>query len=124
MYTGIDIVEISRMENMICKHERSLNRFFTAQELAYCFERGMARASSLAGIFAAKEAFFKIMGTGFRRGKWTDVEIIHDEWGAPIYNITGEYATWAAERFTAMPALSISHDGGYAIAMAVAGGTV
>jgi phosphopantetheinyl transferase (holo-ACP synthase) len=35
------------------------------------------------------------MGTGFRRGKWTDVEIVHDEWGAPIYNITGEYVTWA-----------------------------
>ena len=84
MHCGTDIVQISRIADMAARHGRSLGRFFTEQELAYCQRNdGTWRAESLAGIFAAKEALFKALGTGFRQGKWTDVEVCHDSLGAP-----------------------------------------
>jgi holo-[acyl-carrier protein] synthase len=56
---GIDIVDISRIEALAAKHgERFLQRVFTEGEISYA--RGKRRCSeSLAGRFAAKEAFMK-----------------------------------------------------------------
>lgn len=119
MYCGIDMVEICRMEEMVRRHEKSLSRLFTTEELAYCASRGQAKYASMAGIFAAKEAFFKALGTGFRMGKWTDVEVLHTEYGAPYFHVTGEHAVAAAKRSSEEPALSISHDGAYAVAQVV-----
>lgn len=119
MRCGIDIVQISRIEDMACRHERSLGKFFTEAELAYCRCRQRQQYASLAGIFAAKEAFFKALGTGFRRGKWTDVEVSHTELGAPVFVLHGWYKEAAAAISRELPALSISHDGAYAIAQVV-----
>ena len=119
MFCGIDIVEISRIKELADRQPQSLARFFTKEELAHCATRQKTKYASLAGIFAAKEAFFKALGTGFRKGKWTDVEVLHTEYGAPYFHLTGEYAVAAAEWSTADPALSISHDGAYAIAQVV-----
>lgn len=119
MFCGIDIVEISRIEDMAVRHEKSLRRLFTTNELAYCAARERAKYASMAGIFAAKEAFLKALGTGFRSGKWTDIEVLHTDYGAPYLHITGEHAVAAAARSAADPALSISHDGAYAVAQVV-----
>ena len=118
MVCGIDIVQISRIEEMARRHEGSLGRFFTEAELAYCSARKRQAYASMAGIFAAKEAFFKALGTGFRRGKWTDVEVGHTELGAPVLVLHGYYAKIVAGQ-GARPALSISHDGDYAVAQVV-----
>lgn len=96
-----------------------MHRFFTEQELAYCQRGGSWRTESLAGIFAAKEALFKALGTGFRRGKWTDVEVVHDEWGAPQFCCYGFYAEAVREKSGQPPSLSIAHDGDYAVAFVV-----
>ena len=102
---------------MAARHGRSLGRFFTEQELSYCQrDDGSWRAESLAGIFAAKEALFKALGTGFRQGKWTDVEVCHDSLRAPYYQLYGYYAQAVASQ---PPSLSIAHDGDYAIAFTV-----
>lgn len=119
MRCGIDIVQISRIEDMACRHERSLRKFFTEAELAYCRRRQQQQYASLAGIFAAKEALFKALGTGFRQGKWTDVEVSHTELGAPVFVLHGWYKEAAAAISRELPALSISHDGAYAIAQVV-----
>ena len=119
MRCGIDIVQISRIEDMACRHERSLGKFFTEAELAYCRCRQRQQYASLAGIFAAKEAFFKALGTGFRQGKWTDVEVSHTELGAPVFVLHGWYKEAAAAISRELPALSISHDGAYPIAQVV-----
>ena len=104
------------------RHDHSLGRFFTAQELSYCQRPdGTWRAESLAGIFAAKEALFKALGTGFRRGKWTDVEVCHDSLGAPYYQFHGYYAQAVPLKTEQPPSLSIAHDGDYAIAFTVLG---
>lgn len=119
MRCGIDIVQISRIEDMACRHERSLSRFFTSDELQYCRQRQRQQYASMAGIFAAKEALFKALGTGFRQGKWTDVEICHTALGAPVFLLHGYYKQAVAEIGKSEPALSISHDGDYAIAQVV-----
>ena len=62
---GLDVCEISRMEKL-AEDERFLNRFFTPEERAYLAERGRNRAQTLAGLFAAKEALLKALGTGIR----------------------------------------------------------
>lgn len=120
MHCGTDIVQISRMADMAARHGRSLGRFFTAQERAYCQrDDGAWRPESLAGIFAAKEALFKALGTGFRQGKWTDVEVCHDSLGAPYYQLYGYYAQAVQMKTGQPPSLSIAHDGDYAIAFTV-----
>ena len=94
---GVDIVEISRMEKSI-KNERFLKKVFTEQEIEHC-----KSVQSFAGIFAAKEAYFKALGTGITY-PITDVEVFHNENGKPYLNVN------SAD-------LSISHDGNYAVAV-------
>ena len=119
MRCGTDIVQISRMDDLVRRHGTSLNRFFTEGELAYCQKGASWRTESLAGIFAAKEALFKAVGTGFRRGKWTDGEVVHDELGAPQVRFYGFYAKAVREKSCQPPSLSIAHDGDYAVAFVV-----
>ena len=119
MRCGTDIVQISRMDDLVRRHGTSLNRFFTEGELAYCQKGASWRTESLAGIFAAKEALFKALGTGFRQGKWTDVEVVHDELGAPQFHFYGFYADAVREKSCQPPSLSIAHDGDYAVAFVV-----
>lgn len=118
MVCGIDIVEVCRIAAWIETRERALGRFFTAQELAYSARHVKTRAATLAGIFAAKEAFYKALGTGFRQGKWTDAEVAHTDLGAPYFIFHGLYVSLVSQ-YAESPALSISHDGAYAIAQVV-----
>lgn len=119
MHAGIDIVLIRRIEKMATVHRSALGRFFTEQEIAYCQERGAAQYTSFAGIFAAKEAFYKALGTGFRTGKWTDVEVRHTDLGAPYLCFYNTYEEIMKEYPDQRPAVSISHDGEYAIAQVI-----
>ena len=111
---GLDVCEIRRMEKR-AEDERFLSRFFTEQERAYIAGRGAGAAQTLAGLFAAKEAFAKALGTGIAfdlRG----AEIVHDALGRPGYRLRGRAAELAGEdRFF----LSVSHDGGVAAAVCV-----
>ena len=74
--TGIDIVEIGRIEAAIQRHgQRFIRRIFTPAEIEYC-EKRKDKHRHYAARFAAKEAAFKAMGTGLREGlRWTDVEV-------------------------------------------------
>ena len=63
---GNDIIDIRRIEATIARYgDRFLKRVFTEGEIAYC-QRKRDSVSSFAARFAAKEAFSKAMGTGFR----------------------------------------------------------
>jgi holo-[acyl-carrier protein] synthase len=119
MFVGVDIVLINRIHHLVVAHEISLHRLFTPGEIEYCKKRGRSQYVSFAGIFAAKEAFFKALGTGFRHGKWVDVEVAHTELDAPYLVLHGYYAEVAPKYSAKQPALSISHDGDYAIAQVV-----
>lgn len=80
---GVDIIEISRIRDAIVKNDRFCERIFTGSELDY-FQKHGSRIETLAGFFAAKEAFSKYLGTGIRGFEFCDVEIGHDELGTPF----------------------------------------
>ena len=107
MRVGLDMCGISRMEEH-AQDERFLNRFFTAEEAAYIASKGSMAAQTVAGIFAAKEAFVKALGTGFDGSvSIREIEILHDNNGAPYYNLNGNALLMVKEK--AKVKLTISH---------------
>src|SRR5271170_1467650 len=79
---GTDIVECLRIGRMIDRHgELFLNRIYTPREIRYCQRRKRA-LDHFAARWAGKEAVFKALGMGVRRGlEWTDIAIHTDELG-------------------------------------------
>lgn len=88
------------MEKSI-KNESFLRRIFTEKEIEYC-----RKAENYAGIFSAKEAYFKAIGTGIT-APMTSIEILHNDRGKPYLNGISNCD------------VSISHDGDYAIATVI-----
>lgn len=117
---GVDICEVERIGRAVQKGA-FLERYFTEEERAYLAERGSVRDQSAAGIFAAKEAMLKALGTGLLI-PLRDVGVSHTEAGAPQAVLAGAAAARLSELGGARMHLSISHDGGMAVAMAVAEG--
>jgi holo-[acyl-carrier protein] synthase len=109
---GVDMAEISRLAAALDRTPALADRLFTDSER----DRPL---HSLAGYFAAKEAVAKALGAppGLR---WTDAVISNDRHGRPLLATYGTVAAAAASLDVASWHLSISHDGGFCIAVAVA----
>jgi holo-[acyl-carrier protein] synthase len=88
---GSDLCNIDRIQASLDRFgERFTNRVFTETERAKCERRTMMRAASFAKRFAAKEAFSKAVGTGFRRGVFMrDIGVVNLPSGAPTLALTG-----------------------------------
>ena len=88
--SGIDLAEIGRIQQSIDRYgSRFLNRVYTAGEQAYCLRKRNS-AESLAARFAAKEAFFKALGTGWIENTlFNEVEIINNIDGKPEIHLSG-----------------------------------
>lgn len=115
--SGVDMIEVARIERGIKRHgQRFLDRFFTAQEQAYC----NGRYASLAGRFAVKEAVGKALGTGIGDVRWVDIEIMCDGRGRPELLLHGQAQTLAQELGLMQWSISLSHTDTYAIGFAVA----
>jgi len=109
--TGIDLVPVARLRRFRERRaERGLRRLFTDAELGYCL-RLAAPDRSLAARFAAKEAFFKAIGTGYGRegGGWRDVEVLREASGRPGIRLHGRAARYAEQRGIRRIHLSLSH---------------
>jgi holo-[acyl-carrier protein] synthase len=118
--TGMDLVSVPRIgQFMIRFQRRGLTRLFTARELEYCL--GLADPlPSLAARFAAKEAFFKAVGTGFgRAGGWHDVEVVRLGSGRPLLCLHGPAAAFALNLQVRKIHLSLSHTSEVAAATVV-----
>jgi holo-[acyl-carrier protein] synthase len=117
---GTDIVSTERFQRFVDHNNTALlYRIFTEQERTVCLARKNSGAS-FAARFAAKEAFLKALGTGLREGlSWQDMEVVNDELGKPTLVLTGRALTLFQERKLGSLFLSISHDGGCAIAFVV-----
>ena len=111
---GTDIIEIERVRKAVGR-ENFRNNVFTETEQTYCESRGRNSAASYAARFAAKEAFFKALGTGIIT-RLTDVEIFKDERGAPRINLRGEALQLAGGKKIS---LSMSHSREFATAVCV-----
>ena len=113
---GTDLCQIDRIARAM-ENPRFAGRIYTAAERKrlenLCAER---RAERAAGMFAAKEAVAKALGTGFAGFGFSDIEILSDEKGKPVVHLHGGAAKIAPG---AAVHLSVSHDAGMAIAFAV-----
>jgi len=118
--TGVDIVETSRIQRALERHgDRFARRLFTAGEIAYC-ERFKNKAERYAARFAAKEAAFKALGTGWREGvRWVDVEVRHQPSGKPELVLCGRAQELAHTLGVTHSAVSISHADHYAMALVI-----
>jgi len=105
---GTDIVRIAKVENAL--GPRFLQRVYTPREQAYIESKGKLSAQTAAGLFAAKEAVMKALGTGLTGVSFTDIEIAHDGQGAPRAAVSGSAGAFH---------VSISHEGDYACAFCV-----
>lgn len=108
---GIDVIQNERIRGSIQRFGgRFLNRIYTEGEMAYC-KKCANPEIHYAARFAAKEAAFKAIGTGWAAGvKWKDVEVERLESGKPELHLHGEVLA----RATAMGAkrfyVSLTHD--------------
>lgn len=88
---GSDLCNIDRIQHSLDRFgERFENRVFTDLERAKAAKRPFTRAGTYAKRFAAKEAFSKAVGTGFKRGVFMkDIGVINAPSGAPTLALTG-----------------------------------
>lgn len=88
---GSDLCNIDRIQHSLDRFgERFENRVFTDTERAKAAKRPFTRAGTYAKRFAAKEAFSKAVGTGFKRGVFMkDIGVINAPSGAPTLALTG-----------------------------------
>lgn len=118
--TGIDLVEIARINDALTKNPRFITRFFGSNEQAMFKEikTNKARVQSIAGNFAAKEAFSKALGTGLVGFSLNEVEVLRKENGAPYIKLSGK-ALALTKKTVANISLSISHTDTYATAIVI-----
>ncbi len=118
--TGVDIVETPRIQQALERHgERFSKRLYTPGEIAYC-EKFKNKAERYAARFAAKEATFKALGTGWREGvRWLDVEVTHQPSGKPELLLTGRAEQLARQLGVTRTAVSISHADRYVVAQVI-----
>ena len=117
---GVDIVDIARVQALLDRYgERFLRRVYTEAEVAYALG-GANKAERLAGRFAVKEAVMKALGTGKTQGiLWRDIETVRGLAGKPEVHLRGQAVKWAKLRGGSAGHISITHDGGKAVAFVI-----
>ncbi|MCJ7855513.1 holo-ACP synthase [Lachnospiraceae bacterium NSJ-143] len=115
---GNDIIEVARIEKALLK-ESFVKKCFTYGELEYLKGKKL-NPQTAAGIFSAKEAVSKAIGTGFRGFMPQDIEICHDEYGRPYVRLSERAEKAASERNISNIHVTVSHCSGYACAYALA----
>lgn len=115
IYSGVDLVEIKRIEKSL-ENPRFLEKYFGNDEKEE-LERKKYKSESVAACFAAKEAFSKVVKTGLSGFNFCEVQLLHEESGAPYLFLTGK----AKELAKGLEiSVSISHTDELAMAFVVA----
>jgi len=116
---GTDIVETQRIEKSIAKGDGFKNLVYSEDEILYCESRGNS-LESYAGRFAAKEAFLKAIGTGWRDNIALNELVFHnDEMGKPLLKLLGETKISLSAYEGSEIHVSISHTSKYATAIVI-----
>ncbi len=106
---GIDMIEVERVADKLGKKEGFKELVFSLKEIEYC-EAKANKYEHYAARFAAKEAFFKAMGTGWKNGTaFNEVEIINNEEGKPEVSLLGQTAATIAAMNFGKISVSLSH---------------
>lgn len=110
---GVDVVDVERFKWMVRRTPGVLEKLFTEEE-----RKGIS-AESLAARFAAKEAIAKALGVP-RGMEWHDCAVVSDENGRPTVTTRGTIQAAADAQHITSWHISLSHDGGVAMAYVVA----
>lgn len=115
---GIDIIEIARIKKSIDNFGKNfLNKVFTEGEITYC-EQKFNKNQHYAARFAAKEAVYKALASGWKEGlRWRDIEIQNDSSGMPSINPSGKLKSFLSQ--DTQLRISISHSENYVTAVAI-----
>lgn len=108
---GIDVIQNERIRESIARFEsRFLSRIYTETEMGYC-RKCADPAIHYAARFAAKEAAFKALGTGWAAGvKWKDIEVQRLPTGKPELHLYGEALALASSMGVTRFHVSLTHD--------------
>ncbi|MCL2803115.1 MAG: holo-ACP synthase [Micrococcales bacterium] len=109
---GLDVVEVARFARALRRAPRLAEKLFVETERSLPLR-------SLAARFAAKEALAKALG-GPEGLRWHDCWVINDEAGRPELKIQGSVAAALVDQGIGRLHLSLSHDGGLAVAIVAA----
>ena len=120
---GIDIVENHRVKKLLFKKKNNFkNKIFTTHEISYC-EKKFNIVNCYSKRFAAKEAFVKALGTGFRKNiNFIDIEVVNTHQGKPYLLVNQKIinkikTSFKVKKFNIL--LSISDEKKYAIASVI-----
>ena len=112
---GIDVVDVARLERALSRTPEMADRVFGDGERTYA----AGSVQRLAARFAAKEACAKALGAP-ARVRWRDIEVVVADDGRPSLLVTGHTAEGAAAAGIRSWHVSLTHDGGVAVAVVVA----
>lgn len=120
IFTGVDIVEIDRIEKSIKKlGDKFLEKVFNLSEIHYCEAKKVNKYQSYAARFAAKEAVAKLLGTGIGNGvSFKDIVIENDDNNAPMVKLYGGASVKCEDFKIEDIAISMSHCKKFAVAHA------
>ena len=116
---GTDLIEVERVAEKMEKKQGFKELVFSADEIIYC-EARTYKYEHYAARFAAKEAFLKAIGTGWRNGTaFNEIEIYNDEEGKPEIRFHGLTAKTIADLKLGKIFVSLSHLKNMASAMVI-----
>ena len=118
--TGVDVVEIQRFRKVMERlKDRFIFRVFTPGEQEFCYAH-RDPVPHFAVRFAAKEALFKALGTGWAQGvTWLDVEVHRERKDAPTMALYGQAQRLSAAKGAHTVHLSLSHSDHWAVALVI-----
>ncbi|MCK4655879.1 MAG: holo-ACP synthase [candidate division Zixibacteria bacterium] len=106
---GIDDIEVERVGRQVRSEDGFTESVFTPGEIEYCESRRNS-AQGYAARFAAKEAFLKAIGTGWRDGMaFSEIEIVNDDFGKPQLVLHGKAREHAEANGITNIQVSLSH---------------
>lgn len=106
---GIDMIEVERVGSRIEKENGFRELVFSPAEIAYC-ENKTHKHQHYSARFAAKEAFFKALGTGWAAGtSFNEIEILPGEKGEPRLRLLGNTAVTLAHLNDCVIRISLTH---------------
>ncbi|MBN2858052.1 MAG: holo-ACP synthase [Candidatus Delongbacteria bacterium] len=106
---GTDIIEVARVKKSIETINGFKEKIFSSDEIRYC-ESKRNKYEHYAGRFAAKEAYFKAIGTGWRNGlAFNEIHILNDHLGKPVIILSGKAMEQCEKSGVTNKQVSISH---------------
>ena len=117
---GLDLIEIERIEGLLKRNGPPfLERILHPREISDRLDKRDGPAH-VAGLFAAKEAVMKALGTGMAGAAFAEIEIRHTQAGQPLVELHGETREAARAAGVTSWQLSITHNKTIAAAVAIA----